>query len=88
MRARLQHPRALVGRWHKLQAEDAFNSASLAERRDQDRAFGKLVRSAVKAKPDQGREPGLIAPALALRALHLGGNALCGFKRTLKIAAE
>jgi ribosome biogenesis GTPase len=42
-------------RWRKLQAEDAFNSASLAERREKDRAFGKLVRSAVKAKSDQGR---------------------------------
>ena len=36
--------------WRKLQAEDAFNSATLAERREKDRAFGKLVRSAVKAK--------------------------------------
>jgi len=41
---------ARLARWHKLQAEDAFNSASLAERREKDRAFGKLVRSAVKAK--------------------------------------
>lgn len=37
-------------RWRKLQGEDAFNSATLAERRYKDRAFGKLVRSAVKAK--------------------------------------
>lgn len=42
-------------RWRKLQAEDAFNSASLAERREKDRAFGKLVRSAVNAKSDRVR---------------------------------
>jgi ribosome biogenesis GTPase len=39
-----------LARWRKLQAEDAFNSASLAERREKDRAFGKLVRRAIKAK--------------------------------------
>lgn len=38
-------------RWRKLQAEDAFNSASLAERRSKDREFGKMVRAAMKAKP-------------------------------------
>lgn len=42
---------ARLARWRKLQAEDAFNSASLAERREKDCAFGKLVRSAMKAKP-------------------------------------
>jgi len=42
-------------RWRKLQAEDAFNSATLAERREKDRAFGKLVRSAMKAKSDRER---------------------------------
>lgn len=36
--------KARLGRWRKLQAEDAFNSASLAERRSKDRAFGKMVR--------------------------------------------
>jgi len=41
---------ARLARWRKLQAEDAFNSATLAERREKDRAFGKLVRSAMKAK--------------------------------------
>ena len=41
---------ARLARWRKLQAEDAFNSASLAERREKDRAFGKLVRSAINAK--------------------------------------
>ncbi|WP_366656768.1 ribosome small subunit-dependent GTPase A [Fodinicurvata sp. EGI_FJ10296] len=35
-------------RWRKLQAEDAFNSASLAERRTKNRAFGKMVRRVMK----------------------------------------
>jgi ribosome biogenesis GTPase len=47
-------PSRLV-RWRKLQAEDAFNSASLAERREKDRAFGKMVRSAMNAKSDRNR---------------------------------
>lgn len=42
---------ARLARWRKLQAEDAFNAASLAERRGKDRAFGKMVRSVIKAKP-------------------------------------
>jgi len=46
---------ARLNRSRKLQAEDAFNSASLAERREKDRAFGKLVRRAVKAKSDRER---------------------------------
>ncbi|MDV4169564.1 ribosome small subunit-dependent GTPase A [Rhodovulum sp. FJ3] len=46
---------ARFNRWRKLQAEDTFNSASLAERREKDRAFGKLVRSAVKVKLDRKR---------------------------------
>lgn len=44
-----------LARWRKLQAEDAFNFASLAERREKDRAFGKLVRKAMKAKSDRER---------------------------------
>ncbi len=44
---------ARLARWRKLQAEDAFNSASLAERREKDRAFGKLVRSVMKEKSDR-----------------------------------
>lgn len=44
-----------VVRWRKLKAEDAFNSASLAERRSKDRTFGKMVRNAVKAK--SGHKP-------------------------------
>lgn len=47
-------PSRLV-RWGKLQAEDAFNSASLAERRVKDRAFGKMVRDAMNAKSDRNR---------------------------------
>ncbi len=39
-----------LARWRKLQAEDAFNSASLAERRTKDRAFGKMVRRVMKEK--------------------------------------
>ena len=42
---------ARLTRWRKLQAEEAFNSANLAGRREKDRAFGKLVRNAVAAKP-------------------------------------
>lgn len=40
-------------RWRKLRSEDAFNSASLAERRSKDREFGRMVRSAMKAKSDR-----------------------------------
>ena len=39
-----------VKRWKKLAAEDRFNSASLAERRAQDKAFGKKVRAIMKDK--------------------------------------
>lgn len=41
---------ARLGRWRKLMAEDAFNSASLAERRERDKAFGKMVRQIKKQK--------------------------------------
>jgi ribosome biogenesis GTPase len=44
---------ARLARWQKLRAEDAFNSASLAERREKDRAFGKMVRSVMKEKSDR-----------------------------------
>lgn len=37
-------------RWRKLRAEDVFNSASLAERREKDREFGKMVRRVMNAK--------------------------------------
>lgn len=41
---------AQVERWRKLKDEDVHNSASLAERRARDRAFGKLVRAATGGK--------------------------------------
>ncbi|WP_299550548.1 ribosome small subunit-dependent GTPase A [uncultured Tateyamaria sp.] len=41
---------ARLGRWRKLMAEDAFNSASLSERRAKDKAFGKMVREITKQK--------------------------------------
>lgn len=39
---------ARLARWKKLAAEDAFNTASLSERRTKDRAFGKAIRSIQK----------------------------------------
>ena len=39
---------ARLHRWRKLLAEDSFNSASLAERRTKERAFGKMVRRVMK----------------------------------------
>lgn len=39
-----------LARWLKLAAEDKFNSASLAQRRADDKAFGKMVKSAMKHK--------------------------------------
>ncbi len=44
---------ARLVRWRKLKAEDAFNSASLAERRVKDKAFGKMVRSIKKMKSEK-----------------------------------
>lgn len=44
---------ARVGRWQKLLAEDVFNALSMAERRSKDRAFGKMVRSAIKGKSNR-----------------------------------
>lgn len=41
---------ARLTRWRKLLAEDAFNSASLAERRSRDKSFGKMVRDIKKLK--------------------------------------
>lgn len=41
---------ARLGRWRKLLAEEAFNSANLAERRSKDKAFGKMVRRVKKQK--------------------------------------
>tara|TARA_A100001391_G_scaffold50188_5_gene30481 strand:- start:897 stop:1988 length:1092 start_codon:yes stop_codon:yes gene_type:complete len=45
---------ARLARWRKLKAEEAFNNASLAERRTRDKEFGKMVRRVKKAKLDQG----------------------------------
>lgn len=42
--------KARLQRWRKLVAEDTFNSASLAERRSKDKAFGKMVRAVTKQK--------------------------------------
>lgn len=39
---------ARVSRWRKLVAEDAFNSASLAQRKIKDKAFGKMIRQVKK----------------------------------------
>lgn len=39
---------ARVNRWRKLVAEDAFNSASLAQRKTKDKAFGKMIRQVKK----------------------------------------
>ena len=39
---------ARLKRWRKLQAENAFNSENLADRRTRDRAFGKMVRRVMK----------------------------------------
>lgn len=37
-----------LARWRKLVAEDAFNSATLLERKTKDKAFGKMVRNHVR----------------------------------------
>ena len=39
-----------VRRWKKLAAEEAFNSASLAERRASDKAFGKMIKRVMAEK--------------------------------------
>lgn len=39
-----------VKRWKKLVAEEARNSATLAERRANNRAFGKMIKDATKSK--------------------------------------
>jgi ribosome biogenesis GTPase len=39
-----------LARWQKLVAEDIHNSATLAERRSKDKAFGKMVRGIQKKK--------------------------------------
>lgn len=44
-----------VKRWQKLAREEAFNSASLAERRAKDKAFGKMVKQAQSDKGNTKR---------------------------------
>ncbi len=44
-----------LARYRKLQAEDAFNTQSVAERRASDKAFGKLIKSVIKEKKRQGK---------------------------------
>ena len=46
---------ARLHRWRKLLAEDTFNSASLAERRTKERAFGKMVRRVMKEAKSRRR---------------------------------
>ena len=41
---------ARLARWRKLVAEDRHNTASLAQRRSKDKAFGKMVKQAKKHK--------------------------------------
>ena len=52
--ARGEIDEARLGRWRKLKAEEAFNSASLAERRSKDKAFGKMVRQVKRIKDQKG----------------------------------
>ena len=44
---------ARLVRWRKLVAEEAYNSSSLAERREKDRAFGKMVRRVMREKAER-----------------------------------
>lgn len=46
---------ARLERWRKLAREEAFNSASLAERRARDRIFGKMVRKIVEQQEKDRR---------------------------------
>jgi ribosome biogenesis GTPase len=41
---------ARLERWKKLAAEDAFNSATLRERRASERAFGRMAKRVIEAK--------------------------------------
>ncbi len=45
-----------LARWRKLEAEDRHNTASLAQRRDADKSFGKMIKTVTKAhKGRKGR---------------------------------
>jgi len=39
-----------LNRWRKLAREDAFNSATIAERKAHDKAFGRMIKSVLKEK--------------------------------------
>ncbi len=41
--------------FQKLQKEDAFNSASLAERRDKDKQFGKMIKTVMSEAKSRKR---------------------------------
>lgn len=43
-------------RWRKLVAEDAYNTATLSERRAKDKAFGKMVKRVMKEKHARYRD--------------------------------
>jgi ribosome biogenesis GTPase len=47
---------ARFGRWQKLMAEEAFNSASYAERKSKDKSLGKTVRLVQKQKKNRTRD--------------------------------
>ncbi len=46
-----------IKRWHKLQAEEAFNTETLAERHSRSRSFGKISRAAMQDKRRRRDEP-------------------------------
>jgi len=45
-----------LNRWRKLVAEEAYNSASLTERKSRDKAFGKMVKRVIKNKKQRQEE--------------------------------
>lgn len=47
---------ARVERWKKLMAEEAFNSSTMAQRREKDRAFGKVIRQVQNRKQWDDRD--------------------------------
>ena len=48
---------ARLGRWRKLMAEEAFNAASLSERKSKDKSFGKTIRLIQKqSKRNRGKQ--------------------------------
>lgn len=49
---------ARLSRWRKLMREDRHNSSTIAERRSQERSFGKMVRSVQRQKQETRRQRG------------------------------